>query len=256
MPEASVDAIVRALLRARSERRPVDADEFTGALSNAEQAYAVQARVARDLTGVDTGAPMTWKSGGPSRDATLTHAALPRDGVWASPARAQNWPFNTRGIEAEVALRLGHPVDATMAASLDEAGATALLDAMAVSIEIVDSRWIQGTNAPALLRLADLQSHGALVLGEWVAYAPRDWARQRCCVAIGRQPVVERSGTHALGSPTWGLTGWLRHATRDGRMLGAGTVVTTGTWVGVLDAAAGDLVQVEFDGIGSAEVQL
>jgi len=39
-------------------------------------------------------------------------------------------------------------------------------------------------------------------------------------------------------------------------LIGAGTVVTTGTWVGVLDAAAGDLVQVEFDGIGSAEVQL
>ena len=53
-----------------------------------------------------------------------------------------------------------------------------------------------------------------------------------------------------------GGAGWLRHATRDGRVLGAGTVVTTGTWVGVLDAAAGDLVQVEFDGIGSAEVQL
>ena len=46
------------------------------------------------------------------------------------------------------------------------------------------------------------------------------------------------------------------HATRDGGVVCAGTVVTTGTWVGVLDAAAGERVRVEFDGIGEAEVLL
>jgi 2-keto-4-pentenoate hydratase len=33
-------------------------------------------------------------------------------------------------------------------------------------------------------------------------------------------------------------------------------VVTTGTWCGMLVAHAGDLVQVRFEGIGSASVQL
>jgi 2-keto-4-pentenoate hydratase len=36
----------------------------------------------------------------------------------------------------------------------------------------------------------------------------------------------------------------------------AGTVVTTGTWVGILTAGEGDLVSVEFPGIGRASVQL
>jgi 2-keto-4-pentenoate hydratase len=51
------------------------------------------------------------------------------------------------------------------------------------------------------------------------------------------------------------LPGWLRHATRDGATLRAGTVVTTGSWCGVLFAHAGDRVTVTFDGVGIASVQ-
>jgi 2-keto-4-pentenoate hydratase len=52
------------------------------------------------------------------------------------------------------------------------------------------------------------------------------------------------------------LAAWLRHLTRDGATVPAGTVVTTGTWCGMLPAAAGDRVDVRFDGIGSAQLQL
>ena len=257
MSEAAVDTVVAALLRARAQQRGLGGAELASALGDAQQAYAVQARVADALQWFDNGAaPRHWKSGGPSRQATLTHAPLPPAGVWTSPATAGAWPFNMRGIEAEVALRLGASVDAATAASIDEARAAALVDALTVSIEIVDSRWSEGMAAPALLRLADLQSHGALVLGDWVPWAPRDWARQTCRVWIGAQPIVERQGTHALGSPLWGLGAWLRHATQGGQVVAAGSVVTTGTWVGVLDAAAGDRVRVEFPGIGVAQVQL
>jgi hypothetical protein len=47
------------------------------------------------------------------------------------------------------------------------------------------SRWQQGVEAPGQLKLADLQSHGALVLGDWVPFAPRDWMAQSCSVRIG-----------------------------------------------------------------------
>jgi 2-keto-4-pentenoate hydratase len=200
--------------------------------------------------------PRYWKSGGPSRDAVLTHAPLPPAGVWASPADARGWRFQFRGIEAEIALRLGRDVDASLAATLDVAAATALVDAMCVSIEIVDSRWADGRNAPALAKLADLQSHGALVLSGWLPFVARDWAAQRCRVTIGTQPTIEHRGSHALADPAFVLPAWLRHATRHGRSVPALTVVTTGTWCGLPLAAAGERVQVEFPGIGSAEVQL
>ena len=197
-----------------------------------------------------------WKSGGPSRDAVLTHAPLPPAGVWASPADARAWPFRLRGIEAEIALRVTRDVESQHAQGIDIHNAAEWVDGMCVSIEIVDSRWAEGLDAPPLAKLADLQSHGALVLGAWVPFSRRDWAAQECRVRIGAAPVVERRGSHALADPLFVLPEWLRHATRSGRRIGRGTIVTTGTWVGILHAAAGDLVSAEFPGIGTASVQL
>jgi 2-keto-4-pentenoate hydratase len=58
-----------------------------------------------------------------------------------------------------------------------------------------------------------------------------------------------------MGDPCYVLLAWLRHATRHGHCVRAGTVVTTGTWCGMPPAAAGDRVVVEFPGIGQAVVQ-
>lgn len=254
MTPPNSQAVADALLRARREHRPQDATPLANALHGPDDAYEVQRLVAQAL-----GAPVVprhWKSGGASRPAVLTHAPLPPDGVWPSPADARGRHFHMRLIEAEVALRLGQEVDAQQAAALTHEDAPALVDAMAVSIEIVDSRWAQGVEAPGLLKLADLQSHGALVLGEFVPLAPRDWGQQRCRVQIGSNPLVERVGTHPLNDPAWLLPIWLRHATRHCLSVPRGTVVTTGTWCGMLPARAGDLVRVEFAGIGEASVQL
>jgi 2-keto-4-pentenoate hydratase len=233
------------LLAARRSGQPQPAPT----LADADAAYAVQAAVAEALGWFD-GVPRHWKSGGAGRDAVLTHAPLPPAGVHTSPADLRGLAFRCRGIEAEIALRLGEPVDAVRAAS----AALPVIDAMCVSIEIVDSRWAEGVQAPPLARLADLQSHGALVLGDWVPYQLRDWAAQRVQVEIGAQRLAFQ-GTHAFGDPAWGLPAWLRHATQGGVVLPAGTVVTTGTWCGLPMAAAGDAVRVVFDGIGEAQVQ-
>jgi hypothetical protein len=249
-----IDETVHSLIDARRTGRKVGA--ASSCLADAQAAYAAQDAVANAFGWFDGLPAHYWKSGGPSREAVLTHASLPPAGVWTSPAQAGDWPFHLRGIEAEIALRLGHEVSPEFAMSLDVAGAAELIDAMCVSIEIVDSRWEDGLNAPALAKLADQQLHGALVLGDWVPFVPRDWATQVARVQVGAEAPVEFQGTHSLADPAFLLPVWLRHATRQGHSLPAGTVVTTGTWVGVLHAAAGDLVTAEFPGIGSASVQL
>jgi 2-keto-4-pentenoate hydratase len=94
------------------------------------------------------------------------------------------------------------------------------------------------------------------VLGEWQAFAPRDWSKQSCTVEIGQQPPQAFTGTYSLGDPAWLLPTWLRHATRNGATVPRGTVVTTGTWCGLLDAQRGDRVRATFPGIGAAELQL
>ncbi len=251
----NINEAARVLVEARNGQRAARAAEAQ--LPDAAAAYAVQQAVAERLGWFADGRlPRFWKSGGPSRDAVLTHAPLPPAGVWTSPADARAWPFRMRGIEAEIALRLARDVDPATASQLDAATAAGLIDAMCVSIEIVDSRWIEGLQAPALAKLADLQSHGALVLGDWVPFRALDWSAQTCRVRIDKQPLVERRGSHALADPCFLLPAWLRHATRNNDTITAGSVVTTGTWVGILPAAAGDRVSVEFPGIGSASVQL
>lgn len=250
----TTDAAIELLVSARRTNQPLLASATK--LDDAEAAYAVQDGVARRYAWFALGPPRHWKSGAPSRAAVATHAALPPPGVWASPAAAGAWPFRLRGIEAEIALRLGRDVEPAFAATLDLQQAATLVDAMCVSIEIIDSRWAEGLDAPPLAKLADLQCHGALVLGAWVPYLPRDWSTQVCRVQIGTQPPVERSGSHSLSDPLFVLPAWLRHATRHGQSVLAGTVVTTGTWVGILHAAAGERVSAEFPGIGQASVQL
>lgn len=252
MPDATTpasDAVADATRRLLSARRGGGAQPAAD-LPDAPAAYAVQAAVAEALGWFGGGVPRHWKSGGAGRTAVLTHAPLPPAGVHASPADLRGVPFHFRGIEAEIALRLGEPVDAARAA-LD---APVAIDAMCVAIEVVDSRWVEGVQAPPLAKLADLQSHGALVLGDWVPYAARDWAAQAVRVEIGER-VLDFRGTHAFGNPAWGLPAWLRHATQGGAVLPAGTVVTTGTWCGLPMAAPGDAVRVVFDGIGEARLQ-
>lgn len=250
-------SVTRALCDARRNVVLADASPFADAIASEADAYAVQRAVASELRLFADAVPRHWKSGGPDREAAMAHAPLPDAGVWQSPARAGQWPLQHRAIEAEIALRLGRDVTASMAAALTPDTAHELVDAMTVSIELVDTRWRQPLEAlPALLKLADMTVHGALVLGEWIPYERRDWSAQRCVARIGRRQAVERVGTHSLGDPAWLLPQWLRHVTQAYGTVPAGTVVTTGSWVGLLKAAARDLVEVEFDGVGRVSVQL
>ena len=251
----SVKNAVAALAAARRNHQA--APSVQAEIGSADAAYAVQDGVAL-VMGWFAGraVPQHWKSGGANRTAEMAHAPLPPQGVWPSPADARQWPFFHRGIEGEIALRLGQDVTPDQAATLDVEQARRLVDAMCVSIEVVDFRWAEAGAAPTWHKMADSLSHGALVLGEWVPFQPLDWSRQRCVATVGSQPTTEHVGTHPLGDPAFLLPAWLRHITRTGHTAPAGTVVTTGTWTGMPWAAPGDLVQVVFDGIGQASVQL
>jgi 2-keto-4-pentenoate hydratase len=251
-----IDRVAQALLAARRHRTPCDAAAFAGAVKNPAEAFAIQDIVSRAIGAQQRDFPRYWKTGAPGRDGVAPHAALPPEGVWASPADARSWPFNICLVEAEIALRLAHDVTPQQAACLADPDARGLVDAMAVSIELVDSRWQQGMSAPALLKLADLQSHGALVLGPWVPLADRDWTVQACTVQIGSHPPTVWRGTHSAGDPLRLLAGWLHHASRAGHTVPAGSAVITGTWCGMLPAGAGDRVVACFEGVGEAVVQL
>jgi 2-keto-4-pentenoate hydratase len=215
----------------------------------------VQERVLAAL-GEPPGVARYWKSGSPSRADALLHAPLPRRGVRPSGQRLDGVLLRHHWIEAEVALRIARDVTPQDAQALAMESARALVDAMCVSIEVVDSRWAAARAAPPLLKLADFLVHGALVLGDFVPFAPRDWSKQECRVRIGTGEWRAFTGSLGIGDPAWVLPAWLQHATRHGGSVAAGTVVTTGTWCGLLEAQAGDTVVAEFPGIGAATARL
>ena len=152
--------------------------------------------------------PRYWKSGGPARDAAaLIHAPLPEPGVQTEVdvASAPTAVFSLRGVEGEIALRIGQEVSAAQAAALTPATARELVDAYAVAIEFVDSRWREGTQAPALALLTDGQCHGGLALGPWQDFAAlrtHDWTQQVCTLQINDGATQSFSGTHSLQDPT------------------------------------------------------
>lgn len=260
MTKPHIDAIAQTLLAARRTHHPADASAFDGQLENVAQAMAVQGLILATLAPEQGPVSRHWKSGGPSKTEDILNTPLLDSGIFKSPAQLGSHPFTLRLIEIEIAFKTKYPLTAEQAASLTQEQGHALIDAFAVTIEVVDSRWTQGNDTPALLKLADMQSHGTLIIGQWLPYgeqeALRDWSKQRCTVKIGNQAALEFVGTHAMQDPRWVIPAWVRHATADGQTLPAGSIVTTGSWSGVPVAHAGDLVVGQFDGIGTVSVQL
>lgn len=259
-------ALAHALLQARHGGELLDADEWADVVRTPADADAVQAAMAPALgwrvagrPGMPGRVPGYWKYGAPRRDAALTHAPLPEDGVWASPSVAGGAPLHLRGIEAEIALRLGREVTPEVAAALRPGDGLELVDGITAAIEVVDTRWRQHLKAPPLLLAADGLCHGALVLGPWqdaTRLLPRDWSAQACRLRVGAGPGQVFTGTHPLGDPLWLLAGWLQELARRYGSVPAGTVVTTGTWNGLAFAQAGDLVVAQLEGIAEARLQL
>jgi hypothetical protein len=243
--------LITALSQARLSGQPLRAADWASAIGSEAEAYAVQDGVAAALGWLEGPLVRHWKSGGATRSGPFSHAPLDPAGV--NPADGLG-PL--LGVEAEVALRLGRDVSPEAARAMTPEAAGDWVDAMAVSVELVASRWAEGLAAPALLRMADHQSHAGLLLGPWQPYAARDWSTQTCQVQIGSQTPVTHTGGHSLNDPAWLLPAWLRHLTRHGATVAAGTVVTTGSWVGCLPVHPGDRVSVDFAGLGHLTAQL
>lgn len=256
----SLTDLSQTLAQAWTEGQVLPAADWTACMPDSASAYAVQDQLATRL-GWASGqqAAKFWKSGGASRSSELSHATLAPAGVRISPASFADLGLRAPGIEAEIALRIGVDISAPEAAQLSHAQAMQLVDAFAVSAELVSSRWAEAGEAPALLRQADCLSHGALALGPWQAFDPQqppDWAALSCWIQRNDEAPLRASGSHPLGDPTWLLPTWLRHLSRNGASIQAGTVVTTGAWLVLSGLQAGDQVSLGFDGLGELQIAL
>lgn len=269
LTDPSTVRLGQALCQAWRSGQPLSAADHAEVLTEASQAYRVQEAVGEALGWWGPGqVPPVWKSGAGGRLQPFKHAPLPTEAVRGSPGGDDPVDLSDRRwhaprLEAELALRLGRAVLPEQVDALEPGqplpgGIGAWVDSVAVAIEVVDSRWIERAATPQLLQLADGQWHGALALGEWqpaAALASHDWSQQRCELWQGEHRVASVQGTHPLGDPFWLLPIWLRHLTRHGATVPAGTVVTTGNWLaGAPDFVPGQRHEVHLPGLGRVAV--
>ena len=216
-------------------------------------AYAVQRAVA-DEFGWFGGKPTAWKVGSASRIAIPNAAPLPARGVHASPATFAPGSFNRILIEGEVAFRLRAPIPAD--ASADEPVLSAAIGEIIVTIEVVDPRYAHFEATSPTLRLADQGLHGALVIGSGISWpGTLPWESLVAIVRRDGAVVRETRGGHPLGNLLFMLPWLAGHAAQRGLPLGAGDIITAGTWTGVYEAAPGQTIDVEFPDVGRASAR-
>ncbi|MBI2768136.1 MAG: fumarylacetoacetate hydrolase family protein [Burkholderiales bacterium] len=214
-------------------------------------AYAVQDAVAAQL-----GAIGGWKVGAKGPDVEPACAPVPASGLLPSGVALIGPPWNLRGIEVEVAVRLGKDLPAVdgMPAATE---IMAAIDAVLPAIEVVETRLADWRGSDPLAALADLQSHGALVLGEPSTLRAQDIDLRtvQAYLAFDGQPVATTRGANPAAD-IWRLLGWLaHHCSQRGTPLRAGDVVTTGSCTGMLFAHEGAHVQGQLAGLGTVELR-
>ncbi len=207
----------------------------------AADAVAIQQATWRLL---DTGAyPGGWKVGAKGPEAPATCAPLPQRCLRDDGALVSGPGVQRRGIELELALRVARPIDARVAA--DPLQLAASFDAACAAIEVVESRLSDWEHASPLAKLADLQSHHALVLGPLMPLNDGlpDLRSLDAVLSFDDACVARtRGGNSAQDLPRL-LHELALQALAHGAPLQPGQIVTTGTCTGLLFAREGARVQ-------------
>ena len=237
------------LLAARRGHTPLNGRDVLPA--SAADAYRVQ-----DLTMAELGTIGGWKVGAKTATSEPTCAPLPLTGVLPSGATLTGQPWRLRGIEVEAALRLGRDLD-PQGELLSPDELAAFFDAVLPAIEVVETRLLDHASCDPLSQLADLQSHGALVLGtpSPMPAALLDLRTLQAHLWLDDQPATSTLG----GNPAadlWRLIAWLAlHCAQRGQPLRAGQIVTTGSCTGLIAASEGAHVEAEVVGLGHVELR-
>ncbi len=241
----STDHFADALVAARRTRRPVPADRQGPA--DAATAFAVQDRVAAAFGPVGG-----WKVGRAGADAPITAAPLFSSLVRPSPCA---WPaaeFNRIGIEVEIAVRLGRSLD-TMAPDPDEVRAA--IGSVHAAIEIVNTRFDTWPVPDRLAALADNQSNGGFVYDPvGVPYSGQDLGTAEISLEVDGRVEMAGPRRNPAGDVMQTLAWLVGHlATRQGG-IEAGTLVTLGSFNGILFVEPGASVAAGIEGVGHVAV--
>ncbi|NPT59337.1 2-keto-4-pentenoate hydratase [Paraburkholderia elongata] len=192
-------------------------------------AYAIQHDILRVLDAPIGG----WKIGAKSDSGPIQGAPLPASDLHADGARFPREAFAPLGLELEIAFRFGRRFEPSTT-TYSEADVHAGIGSIGATIEIVASRYAGWPKIDKLAQLADLQNHGALVVGEFTPYREDfPFVAPSARFSFEGRDVVETTPTNPAGDPRRLPTWLVNHATSRGIAVTPEMVVTTGSYTGM-----------------------
>lgn len=197
-----------------------------------------------------------WKVGAPSPAAAPGHGALTGDTIFAGPKAFEADAFRLGVVEAEIAVTFAKDLG-PRDSPYDQSEIFAAIGGWHAAIEVLESAFADWRSVPQLWKVADRQSHGALILGKGRSAPPSGpLDRHPVRLVVDGVTVFEHEGGNTAGDPTRLLV-WLANRLRDGpNPLKAGDVVTTGSTTPYLQATPGQTIVAEFPGFGAAEMRI
>jgi 2-keto-4-pentenoate hydratase len=197
--------------------------------ADARAAYAIQHEIL-SLNGAAIGG---WKIGAKGAEGPIQGAPLPSVDLHADGARLSREGFAPLGLELEIAFRFGRSFEpSTTPYSEDEVKAA--IGSIGATIEIVASRYAAWPAVDKLAQLADLQNHGALIVGEFTPYREDfPFVAPSLRFSFDGHDVVEATPANPAGDPRRLLTWLVNHATSRGIAVTPETIVTAGSYTGM-----------------------
>jgi 2-keto-4-pentenoate hydratase len=237
------------LLEARRTVQPIDDLPLALRPKTLEEAYLVQ-----DLMIQALGDAGGWKVGAPSPDAKPLHAPMPLVTFARSGDRIAKEFRRMRGVEAEIAFRLGKDLPPRSTPYSREE----VVDAIAgchPAIELLESALLDPDAADRLTAIADLQSNGGFVHGAAVeGWQHLDFAKESAQMNLDGFVRVD-NGKNTAGADLLRLVMWQANEAqkRTGGLL-AGQWITTGSWTGKILAASGSVAVARFPQFGEVRI--
>ena len=215
-----------------------------------DEAYAIQDRMMAALG--DIGG---WKIGAPSPDAPPMFAPMPLAWIAAtdSTLAGERWRF--RGLEAEIAFLVGNDLP-PRAQPYTREETLAAMASCHPAIEVLESAFIDPSQATPFAKNADLQLHGGFVYGPALSnWQSIDFTKEKVILACDGVVRVERTGSNTAGD-FFRLLPWLANegAARTGG-LRKGQWITTGSWTGNTLASPGSVIEVKFSTAGRVDLR-
>jgi 2-keto-4-pentenoate hydratase len=229
LPRAEADGLAAVLARARvdGKRLATLAPELQPA--DSEAAYAAQYATLQQMGA----APAGWKIGSKSHDGPIQGAPLPAACVYRGPTTLARDAYAKPALELEIAFAFGRRFEAGSGPYSDETVLEAIAT-MHATIEVVASRFEAWPNVDKLWQLADLQNHGALIVGEGVAYERGyPFVAPRMQFTFDGANIIEGKPANTAGDPRRLLPWLVNHCVSRGVTIEPGAVLTCGSYTGM-----------------------